>query len=67
MGGGGYSPGYARAICIPPGYATVRSEANQSQISGRDADVDHTQIIGKDIAKLLGGIFPPIPPGFRHP
>ena len=38
---GGYSPGYA----------TLRSDANQSQISGGDADVDHTQIIG--------GIYPP--------
>ena len=37
----------------------LRSEAHQSQIIGGDADVDHTQIIG--------GIYPPIPPGFRHP
>ena len=33
----------------------------------RDADVDHTQTIGGDIVKLLGGIYPPIPLGFRHP
>ena len=32
-----------------------------------DTVVDHTQIIGKDKIKLLGGIYPPIPPGFRHP
>ena len=31
------------------------------------ADVDHTQIIGGDTVKLLGGIYLPIPPGFRHP
>ena len=35
-----------------------RSDANQSQIIGGDADVDHSQIIGK--------IYPH-PPGFRHP
>ena len=58
--GGDYSP-------PPSGYATVRSDANQSQISGGDADVDHTQIIGGDTAKLLGGIYPPIPPGFGTP
>ena len=56
MGGGGYSS--------PPGYATVGSDANQSQISGGDADVDHTQIIGGDKAKLLGEY---IPPGFGTP
>ena len=32
-----------------------RSDADQSQIIGGDADVDHTQIIGGYI-----------PPGFRH-
>ena len=37
-----------------------------------DADVDHTQIIGGDSVKLLGGYIPhppppPPPPGFRHP
>ena len=37
----------------------LRSDAHQSQIIGGDANVDHTQIIG--------GIYPPIPPGFRHP
>ena len=29
-----------------------------------DADVDHTQTIGGNTIKLLGGISPP---GFRHP
>ena len=45
----------------------LRSDAHQSQIIGGDADVDHTQIIGGDNVKLLGRIYPPIPPGFRHP
>ena len=31
------------------------------------SNVDHSQIIGGDTAKLLGRIYPPIPPGFRHP
>ena len=35
-----------------------RSDANQSQIIGGDADVDHSQIIGKIYTH---------PPGFRHP
>ena len=29
-----------------------------------DADVDHSQTIGGDTAKLLGDISPPSPPGF---
>ena len=45
----------------------LHSDAHQSQIIGGDADVDHTQIIGGDTVKLLRGIYPPIPPGFRHP
>ena len=61
----------------------LRSDAHQSQIIGGDANVDHTQIIGDIITvklftdilqiywyitvKLLGGIYPPIFPGFRHP
>ena len=45
----------------------LRSDANQSQIIGGDADVDHTQTIGGDTAKLLEGIYPPIPPGFGTP
>ena len=31
------------------------------------ADEDHTQIIGGNTVKLLGGIYPPIPPGFGTP
>ena len=45
----------------------LRSHAHQSQIIGGDTDVDHTQIIGGDTVKLLGGIYPPIPPGFGTP
>ena len=46
----------------------LRSGAHQSEIIEGDADKDHTQIIGGDAVKLLGGIYPPIPPpGFRHP
>ena len=40
------------------------SDAHQSQIIGGDAHEDHTQIVGGDTVKLLGGY---IPPGFRHP
>ena len=29
-----------------------------------EADVDHTQAIGGDTAKLLGEVYPPIPLGF---
>ena len=42
----------------------LRSDAHQSQIIRRDADVDHTQTIGGDTAKLLGDISPP---GFGIP
>ena len=49
----------------------LRLDANQSQIIEGYADVDHTQIIGRDTAKLLGGISPPPPPppppGFGTP
>ena len=45
----------------------LRSDAHQRQIIGGDADVDHTQSIGGDTVKLLRGIYPPIPLGFRHP
>ena len=44
----------------------LRSDAHRSQIVGGDADEDHTQILWKDTVKLLGGINPLIPPGFRH-
>ena len=45
----------------------LRSDAHQSQIIGGDADVDHTQIIGRDTVKLLGGYIPPSLPGFGTP
>ena len=44
-----------------------RSNADQRQIIGGDADVDHTQIIGGDTVKLLGGIYPPPPPRVSAP
>ena len=50
----------------PNSSTDLRSDAHQSQIIGGDADVDHTQIIGRDTIKLLGGDISP-PPGFRHP
>ena len=34
------------------------------QLIGGNADVDHSQTIGGDTAKLLGGYIPPVPPGF---
>ena len=43
------------------------SDAHQSQIIGGNADEDQTKNYWGDTAKLLGGIYPPIPPGFRHP
>ena len=51
----------------PNSSGDLRSDAHQSQIIGRDADVDHTQIIGEDNVKLLGRIYPPSPPGFGTP
>ena len=36
----------------------LRSDAHQSQIIGGEADEDHTQIIGGDTVKLLGGYIP---------
>ena len=44
---------------FPNSSADLRSDANQSQIIGGDADVDHTQIIG--------GYIPPSPAGFGTP
>ena len=41
-----------------------RSDAGHSQIIGRDANVDHSQIIMGDAVKLLGEY---IPPGFGTP
>ena len=43
----------------PNSSGDLRSDAHQSQIIGRDTDVDHTQIIGGDTVKLLGGYIPP--------
>ena len=51
---------------FPNSSGNLRSDAHQSQIIGGDVDVDHTQIIGGGTVKLLMGIYPPIPPGFRH-
>ena len=42
----------------------LRSNAHQSQIIGRVADEDHTQIVGGYTVKLLGGYIPPFPPCF---
>ena len=39
----------------------LRLDAHQSQIIGGDADEDHTQIVGGDTVKLLGGYIPPSP------
>ena len=43
----------------PNSSGDLRSDAHRSQIFGGDADEDHTQIIGRDTVKLLGGIHPP--------
>ena len=51
----------------PKSSGDLRSDAHQSQIIGGDSDEDHTQIIGENTVKLLGGYISPIPPGFRHP
>ena len=45
----------------------LRSDVQQTQIVGGNANRDHTQLIGGDTAKLLGGYIPPIPPGFGIP
>ena len=45
---------------FPPNSSTdLRSDAQQSQIIGGDADEDHTQIFWGDISSPS--------PGFRHP
>ena len=52
----------------PNSSGDLHSDAHRSQIFGGDADEDHTQIIGGDTVKLLGGIYPPSPPpGFGTP
>ena len=52
---------------FPNSNGHLRLDAHQSQIMGGDADVDHTQTIGGDTIKSLGGYIPPSPPGFGHP
>ena len=51
----------------PNSRGDLRSDVHRNQIFGGDADEDHTQIIGKDTVKLLGGYFPPSPPGLGTP
>ena len=51
----------------PLGSGDLRSYAHHSQIIGGDADEDHNQIIWGGFSQIFGGIYPPIPPGFRHP
>ena len=50
----------------PNSSADLRLDAHQSQIIGGDADEDKT-IVGGGYSQIIGGIYPPIPPGFRHP
>ena len=45
----------------------LRLDAHQSLIIGGDADVDHTQTIGKDTVELLGRYIPPFLPGSGTP
>ena len=54
-------------LFFPNSGGDLRSDAHQSQIIGKDADVDHTQIIGGNTVKLLGGMYPPSSPGFGTP
>ena len=51
----------------PHSSGDLRSDAHQRQIIGGDADADLTQIIEGDTVILLGGIYPPSPPGFGTP
>ena len=46
---------------LPNSGKDLRSDAHQSQIIGGNADEDHTQIIGGDTVKLLGGYISPSP------
>ena len=39
----------------------LKCTCTPNQIIGGDADVDHSQTIGGDTAKLLGGIYPQSP------
>ena len=40
----------------------LRSDAHQSQIIGRDADEDDTQIVGGNTVQIIGGDISPHPP-----
>ena len=47
---------------VSPNSSTdLRSDAHQSQIIGEDAGEDHTQIVGGNTVKLLGGYISPYP------
>ena len=66
--GKGYSPPprplatLLNGTLFPPNSGgDLRSDAHQIQIIGGDADVDHTQIVGGDTVKLLGGYIPHSP------
>ena len=53
---------------FPNSSGHLRSYVHQSQIIGGDAGVDHTQTIGGDTVKFLGGYIPPSsPPVFGTP
>ena len=54
-------------LFLPNSSGHLRSDAHQSQIIGGDADVDHTQTIGGDTIKSLGGIYSPHPPRVSAP
>ena len=54
-------------VFSPNSSGDLRSGAHQSQIIGRNADEDHTQISGGDTVKLLEGYIPSSPPGFGTP
>ena len=51
----------------PNSSTDLRSDAHQSQIIGGDTSEDHTQIVGGGYSHIIGGIYPPIPPGFGTP
>ena len=51
----------------PNSSGLLPSDAHQSQIIGGMQDVDHTQTIGGETVKLLGGIYPPHPPRVSAP
>ena len=58
-------------IFSPNSSGDLRSDTHQSQIIGGNADVDHTQIIGR-IHSIYWGRYipqfpPPTPPGFGTP